>query len=193
MECAKCYMEREDAPPGFWRRADSAVLVDGVRLASDVPTRFFQTLDPFPPEWGRLRWRIQLNRIVSERAAGPMFRTFYPGVEWNLNRPESRWFLTAWFTWEGPGPRYPEPCAPAHARIDDDTALFRIAWMPKSTAREAGGSAAEPDLDKPLFLRSRIDARGRREMHEARLSRDRNERPPDPRLIVLDDLLQRSE
>ena len=106
MESAQCYMEREHAPPGFWQRAERAVLVDGVRLESDVPTRFFQTLDPFPPEWGRLRWRIQLNGIVSERAAAPMFRTFYPGVEWNLHRAESRWFLTAWFTWEGPGPRY---------------------------------------------------------------------------------------
>ena len=193
MEPAQCYMDRDDAPPGFWRRARRTVLVDGVRLASDVPTRFFQTLDPFPPEWGRLRWRIQLNRVVSERAAAPMFRTFYPGVEWNLNSPDSWWFLTAWFTWDGPGPRYPERCAPAPARIDDDTALFRIAWMPKPTGPDVEGAAAEPDLEKPLFLRSRVDARDRRQVYEARLAREHAEPPPDPRLIVLDDIFRRSE
>jgi hypothetical protein len=182
VESAQCYMRREDAPSGFWRRADGAALVDGVRLTSDVPTRFFQTVDAFPAAWGRLRWRIQLNRMDSGRVAGPMFRTFYPGVEWNLTHPAPAWFLTAWFTWEGPGPRRPEPRAPAPARIDGDTALFRIAWMPPSAG-----------LDQPLFLRCRVDARDRRRMYEARLARDQDQPPADPDLIVLDDLLGRSE
>ena len=189
MESAQCYMERDDAPPGFWQRPHRAVLVDGVRLASDVPTRFFQTLDPLPPEWGRLRWRIQLNRIEAGRAAAPMFRTFYPGVEWSLHGPESRWLLTAWFAWDGPGPPHPEPRVPAPARVDDDTALFRIGWLPQSARLDGEGSAAEPDRGTPLYLRSRVDARGRRQVAEARLARERDE----PRLIVLDDILQRSE
>jgi hypothetical protein len=171
-------MRPDDAPSGFWRRADhGAVRVDGVRLASDVPTRFFQTVDAYPSEWGRLRWRIQLNQIVADAAAAPMFRTFYPGVEWNLNRHRSDWFLTAWFAWDGPGPRFPELRTPAPARIDGDTALFHVA----------------SDLEKPLFLRSRVDARGRREVYEALLSRDEDRPPADPRLIVLDDIFDRTE
>lgn len=179
VEPAQCHMRREDAPSGFWRRAHhGAVLVDGVRLFSDVPTRFFQTVDAYPPEWGRLRWRIQLNRIVDEHAVTPMFRTFYPGVEWNLQRAGSPWFLTAWLAWDGPGPRFSEPRTPAPARIDGTTALFPIARL---------------DDDTPLFLRSRVDARGRRAVYEALLARDQDRPPADPRLIVLDDIFHRSE
>ena len=175
-------MQPEDAPPGFWEGpGDQPVLVDGVELESDVPTRFFQTVDKYPPEWGRLTWRIQLNKIVAGRAASPVFRTFYPGVEWNLNRADHRWFLTAWFRWEGAGPHYrcPGPTGPAH--IEGETVLFRM------------NSPPEPDHDRPLFLRSRVDARDRSRISEALQSQQEPQTKSDPAVIVLDDIIERPE
>ena len=172
-------MKPEDAPPGFWQGpGDQRVLVDGVEFESGVPTRFFQTVDKHPPEWGRLSWRIQLNKIVAGQAATPVFRTFYPGVEWNLNRADHRWFLTAWFRWEGAGPHYrcPGPAGPAH--IEGDTVLFRIYSPP------------EPDHDRPLFLRSRVDARDRSRISEALQSQQELQANPDPAVIVLDDIIE---
>ncbi len=187
-------MQSEDAPPGFWQEpGDRPVLVDGVELESGVPTRFFQTVDKYPAEWGRLSWRIQLNKIVAGRAAAPMFRTFYPGVEWNLNRADHRWFLTAWFRWEGAGPEYRNPGLTGPAQIEGDTALFRIAWMTKARSLESPDSPLEPDHDNPLFLRSRVDARDRSRISEGLESRRELPAQPDPGVIVLDDVIERSE
>jgi len=174
-------MQPEDAPPGFWQGPDDRpILVDGVELESGVPTRFFQSVDAYPPEWGRLKWRIQLNTFVAGRAAAPAFRTFYPGVEWNLNRADHRWFLTAWFRWEDAGPQHRSsgPAGPAH--VEGDTALFRIA-------------PALPDCDGPIFLRSRVDARMRSRISEALRSEREIEAKADPGVIRLDDLIERSE
>ena len=177
-------MNPEQAPPGFWTGpSDRAVLIDGVEFESAVPTRFFQTLDPFPRAWGRMSWRVQVNRIVGDSAESPAFRTFYPGVEWNLNRPGGRWFLSAWFRWDEGAAPCRDVTLPGPIVIDADTALFRYAWLP------AAGSADIPDPERPLFLRSRIDARSRRRIAEA----VRAEREPapktDPGVIVLDDIL----
>ncbi len=190
MKVGQCSMQPEHAPPGFWRwSVDRAVIIDGVHLDSGVPTRFFQTLDAYPSDWGRLSWRIQLNKRESGRAVTPVFRTFYAGVEWNLNRPDYRWFLTAWFTWEGPGPQYRDPCLPGPAHIEDDTALFRIAWMPKPRPLDCPDSAPEPDPDRPLFLRSRVDARDRRRTSEALRPRHELRTKSDSAVILLDDIL----
>jgi hypothetical protein len=187
-------MQPEDAPPGFWQGpGDQPVLVDGVELESGVPTRFFQAVDGYPPEWGRLSWRIQLNKIVAGRAATPVFRTFYPGVEWNLNRADHRWFLTAWFRWEGAGPQYRNPGLAEPARIEGDTALFRIAWMTKPRSLEFPDTPPEPDHDRPLFLRSRVDARDRSRISEALQSRQELQAKSDPAVIVLDDIIERPE
>ena len=184
MNVGECRISPEQAPPGFWMGADDrSVLIGGIEVDSAVPTRFFQTLDPFPRAWGRLSWRIQLNRLVGGHAESPAFRTFYPGVEWNLNRPGGRWFLSAWFKWEDGAP----PCrdlAPAVSILaGEDIALFRYAWLP------AAGSAEVADPERPLYLRSRIDARSRRRIAED--VRAEREPPPkaDPGVIVLDDVL----
>lgn len=177
-------MHPDQAPPGFWTGpGDGSVLIEGAEFESSVRTRFFQTLDPFPREWGRLSWRVQVNKLIAGRAERPSFRTLYPGVEWNLAQPEGRWFLSAWFAWHGAGPGYPDPGVAGRVRIDGDTVLFRYAWI------AAAGSLDVPDLERPLFLRSRIDARDRRRIAEA--LRSQREPPPaaEPGVIVLDDLL----
>jgi hypothetical protein len=176
-------MHPEQAPPGFWTwPGDGPALIAGVELDSAVPTRFFQTLDAFPPAWGRLSWRVQLNKLVADRAESPSFRTFYPGVEWNL-RSGGRWFLSAWFRWDGDGPRYAGRDLPGAIRVEGDTALFRYAWMPAAESPEL------PDLERPLFLRSRVDARDRRRIAEALRSEREPAPQPEPGLIVLDDIL----
>lgn len=186
-------MEPEDAPPGPWPLpGDRPLLVAGVELESGVPTRFFQSVDTYPAEWGRLSWRVQVNKIVSDRAASPVFRTFYSGVEWNLNRPDFRWFLSAWFHWDGPGPQYRDPCFPAPPQIDGDTALFRFAWMPKPAPPDTADAFPEPDLDRPLFLRSRVDARDRRRIAAALRSQPEVPAKRDPTLISLDDIIEAS-
>lgn len=191
MKIGQCYMQPEDAPPGFWQWPDDQpVLIDGVELYSEVPTRFFQTVDAYPSEWGRLRWRIQLNKVVSGRAVSPVFRTFYGGVEWNLKRPDYRWFLTAWFTWEGPGPQYRQRCLPGPARIEENTALFRIAWIPKPRPLDLRDSAADPDFDRPVYLRSRVDARDRRRISEAVRAQDERQAKSDSAPILLDDIIE---
>lgn len=191
MQTGQCYMEPEHAPPGFWQwPGDRPVLIDGVMLDSGVPTRFFQTVDAYPPEWGRLSWRIQLNKIESDRAVSPLFRTFYTGVEWNLHRPDYRWFLTAWFKWEGPGPQF--PCLSGPAQIEEDTALFRIAWMPKPRPLDLQESAPEPDFDRPLFLRSRVDARDRRRISAALESQHEPQAKSDSAVISIDDIIEAS-
>jgi hypothetical protein len=190
VKVGRCSMQPEHAPPGFWPASgDRPALVDGVELDSSVPTRFFQTIDTYPPEWGRLTWRIQLNRIVAGRAALPAFRTFYTGVEWNLNRPDHRWFLTAWLRWEGPGPEHRDQCLAAPAHIEDDAALFRIAWMMKPRAPQRSDSPPEPDLGRPLFLRSRVDARDRRRISETLQPQSKLETKPDSAVILLDDIV----
>lgn len=191
MKAGQRLMRSEHAPPGFWTQSGSGpVPIDGIELESGVPTRFFQTLDAYPPAWGRLSWRVQLNKIVSDLAAAPVFRTFYPGVEWNLNRPDPRWFLTAWFRWEGPGPRYrgADPAGPPE--IHGDTALFRIGWMPKAAAADRSDTEPEPDFERPLFLRSRIDARERRRISETLRTQRESESKTDVTTIVLDDIIE---
>jgi hypothetical protein len=183
-------MRFEDAPPGMWQwPVDRTLGVAGVELESVVPTRFFQTLDAYPPAWGRLRWRLQLNKLASGRATVPTFRTFYSGVEWNLRGPDPYWFLTAWFAWEGRGPRYRELSHPGAVRVEGDTALFRIAWMPKSGPLD-DPDASEPDLERPLYLRSRVDARDRRRISDAVRSQAEHEEKTDAAVIVLDDLIE---
>ncbi len=168
-------MQAEHAPPGFWRwPADQSVLIDGVELDSAVPTRFFQTLDPYPLDWGRLSWRVQLNKLVSGHASSPVFRTFYAGVEWNLRHPDAHWFLSAWFRWDGPGPPQREDDLRGAVQIADDTALFRIAWFDGT----------------PLFLRCRVDARDRRAIAEARGLEVEREAKRDAAIIVLDDVIE---
>ncbi|MBV8073803.1 MAG: hypothetical protein JO140_00135 [Candidatus Eremiobacteraeota bacterium] len=166
-------MHVEDAPPGYWRwPAEDAALVDGIEIRSAVPTRFFQTLDQYPREWGRLSWRVQLNKLFGGRAGSPFFRTFYPGVEWNLNHPDYRWFLSAWLRWDGSGPPADEFNG-TRVAVNGDTALFRI------------GATSEG----PLYLRSRIDARDRRNIAEAvRAERARPSEPESTGIILLDDL-----
>ncbi len=150
-----------------------AALVDGVEIESGTPTRFFQTLDAYPRTWGRLSWRIQLNRLAAGTAGSPVFRTFYPGVEWNLSHPEGRWILTAWFRWDGPGP----PVLEADGRtpsVQGDTALF-------------------PFAPGPLLLRSRVDARDRRSIAAALRAARPAPSPAGDAVIVLDDLLEAPE
>jgi hypothetical protein len=191
VKAGQCYIRPENAPPGFWQRPDDRpALIDGVILESGVRTRFFQTVDVYPSEWGRLSWRIQLNKIVSDHAALPVFRTFYMGVEWNLDHPDYRWFLTAWFKWEGPGPHYRDPSLPPPARIENDTALFRIAWMPKRRLRDFPDAAPEPDFEQPLFLRSRVDARDPRRISEALQSQRERQASSESAVISLDDIIE---
>ena len=190
MKLEVCYMQPADAPPGFWPWPhERPVLVNGVALDSDQPTRFFQTVDACPREWGRFSWRIQLNRVVGGHAQSPVFRTFYQGVEWNLALPEHRWFLSAWFKWDGLGPDYEDERASGRVQIAGDTALFRISWFPK--LEREGVTLPEPDLKKPLFLRSRIDARARRQIYEAvRAERDASAKT-ESTVIVLDDIINK--
>jgi hypothetical protein len=174
VKTAQCYMQRADAPPGFWPwDGPQTALLDGAELESAVRTRFFQTVDPYPSTWGTLHWRIQLNNIVDDRVALPFFRASYPGVEWNLKHPGGRWFLTAWFKWERAGESQAYPSGPP--RIEGDTVLFAIP-MPDTA------------FDGSLHLRSRVDARDRRSIAES--VRTREQTPTsDPTLIVLDDVI----
>ncbi len=168
------WMRPDDAPPGPWWHGADARLVHGVELRSGIPTRFFQSVDAYPSAWGRLLWRVQLNTIESDRIAQPAFRTFYSGVEWNLNHPGHCWFLTAWFRWDGPGPDAGAASTAPLPAIEGGTVLFPFAV-------DAPSGAA-------LCLRSRVDARERRHIAEA----VRAEREPpkrDATLIVLDDVL----
>jgi hypothetical protein len=186
-------MQCEHAPPGFWRwPGDGPVLIDGIKLESASPTRFFQSVDAYPSEWGTLSWRIQLNKIVTGRAVSPAFRTFYPGVEWNLNHPDYRWFLTAWLKWEGPGPPYRDAHLIGAPHAEGDTALFRIAWMPKPRPLAPPDLRQEPDFDRPLFLRSRVDARDRRRISEALRSQHEPRAKSDAAIILLDDIIDAS-
>ena len=178
MHPVRCRMRPEDAPPGFPlgppdAAADADLHVEGVCLESVVPTRFFQQLDRYPREWGRLTWRVQLNALDGDRAAAPSFRTFYPGVEWNLRRGPQRWLLTGWLHWEGPGPQEQRDGSPCRPELDGDTVLFRFGTLP-------GGS--------PLYLRSRVDARDRRSIAAA-LRAEPETPAPDSSVIVLDDVL----
>jgi hypothetical protein len=170
MHVGRCVMHAEDAPPGFWSGAESQTL-DGVELTSKARTRFFQTLDPYPREWGRLVWRVQVNKLEAERATLPMFRTFYPGVEWNLKVPDYRWFLTAWLKWDGPGPPSARAIVPV-PKLEGDTVLFDIG---------AGTDA------RPLFLRSRVDAREQRRIAPEAPSK------PQSSIISIDDVIERRE
>lgn len=178
MKTAQCLMQREHVPPGFWPwPGDELMLVDGVELESAVPTRFFQTVDAYPRRWGRLSWRVQLNKIVEGRAGLPLFRSFYPGVEWNLHHPDYRWFLTAWFEWERRAGERGEPRRASATQIDGDTVLFPI-------------PAPDPEFDGSLYyLRSRVDARGRRGVAEAVRSQREQAETSDPAVILLDDVI----
>jgi hypothetical protein len=180
MKVGQRAMRSEDAPPGFWRSPQDVVAVDGVEISSFVPTRFFQTLDATPKAWGRLSWRVQVNKIVDGRAGLPAFRTFYPGVEWNLRSGDGRWFLTAWFKWEGPGPPDCDLPLPRPARIEGDTALFPIARLP--------ASPGEAEEVRTLVLKCRVDARDRRLVAQA-LRTARATEVAASGLIVLDDVI----
>jgi hypothetical protein len=168
---ARCVMTIDDAPPGFWQwpGTDSA-LIDGIELESAVPTRFFQSLDAYPREWGRIFWRLQLNRFEHGRVTMPMFRTFYPGVEWNLNRPGGRWFLSAWFKWQANGPAGADPSQRAAMQIEGDTVVFSFG---------------------EIVLRSRVDARDRKAVAESLRAHEREPAPPPPGVIMLDDVVDR--
>ncbi len=171
-------MRREHAPPGFWPwPGDERALLEGVELESAVPTRFFQTVDPYPRTWGPLHWRVQLNKMVDGRAELPLFRAFYSGVEWNLNHPDYRWLLTAWFRWEHrTGVPAAPPCGPSRpSHIEGKTVVFPI-------------SVPDPEFVGSLYLRSRIDARDRERIAEALRSHERATNP-EPSLIILDDVL----
>ncbi len=174
MKSAKLFFKSELAPPGFWNASEDATLVDGIEFESAVPTRLFQTVDAYPASWGRLIWRIQVNSIVAYQAGLPLFRTFYPGVEWNLNHPDFRWFLTAWYAWEQPG-KQREPRSATNLLVERDTVLFPIA------PEEFSGN---------VYLRSRIDARDRRRVAEDVHAQSRPATAPSSAgVIVLDDLL----
>ena len=182
MNVGRCSITSEDAPPGFWLLpgADSAI-VDGVEFESSAPTRLFQSLDSYPQEWGRLSWRVQLNKLEAGRAALPVFRTFYPGVEWNL-RAGGWWFLSAWFKWEGSGPPYPQDDLRHAPRIEGDTAVFCVSWWPRRDGR--------PDATRAICLRSRVDARNRRTIAQSVASHSEHDEHHPDGVIVLDDLLE---
>jgi hypothetical protein len=169
----QCRIRAENAPPGFWRWSDKAeAIIDGVELQSSVPTRFFQSVDTYPPEWGRLSWRVQVNALDGDCATTPSFRTFYPGVEWNLARGDGRWFLSAWLLWNGAGP--PGDMRASHTvYIEGDTISFEIAKLP----------------ERSLFLRCRVDARDRRSIAEEVRARESAAETADDDVIVLDDIL----
>ena len=177
MKATHYCMQREHAPPGFWQWPVELVLIDGVELESKSPTRFFQTIDAYPRSWGRLSWRVQVNKIVAGQAGLPLFRSFYPGVEWNLNCPDYRWFLSAWFRWEQ-HPREPRCALPA--RIEENTVLFSIAPI-------------DPEFNGILYLRSRVDARDRRDILKAVRSQNEQEPASDSGVIVLDDFIDLHE
>ncbi len=176
MHIARYVMQREHAPPGFWRWPDACKTLEGVELESAIPTRFFQTVDQYPRAWGRLSWRVQLNKLVEDRAELPLFRTFYPGVEWKLNSTDARWFLTAWFLWELPGDKRSEPQPAAVAGLDDGVVSFAI-------------SRADPDSGERLYLRSRIDARDRHSVAETVQQQREGDAPAQTSVILIDDLL----
>lgn len=177
MRTAQCLMHREQAPPGFWRwLAEETALVDGIEFESAVPTRFFQTVDAYPRSLGRLNWRVQINKIVAGECLLPMFRTFYPGVEWNLSHGDHRWFLTAWFRWDGEHGAQGEPHSAKPPQVEGDTAVFAV-------------PVNDPAFTAPLYLRSRIDARDRRSIAEALQSESEPAATPLHGLIVLDDII----
>ncbi|MGH7662283.1 MAG: hypothetical protein ACRENA_15355 [Vulcanimicrobiaceae bacterium] len=171
MNVARSIVTIDDAPPGFWQWpvTDSAQ-IEGVELESAVPTRFFQTLETYPSEWGRLFWRVQLNRFEDGRVSLPMFRTFYPGVEWNLNHPGGRWFLSAWFKWQGDSPDGADPSQRAAIRIEGDTVVFTLGQ---------------------IVLRTRVDARDRKAVAESLHAHERKSEPPPQGVILLDDVVDR--
>jgi len=171
-------MQREHSPPGFWQRLDDEALVDGIELESAVRTRFFQTVDPWPRSWGRLSWRIQVNKILAGRIGLPLFRTFYPGIEWNLSHPDYRWFLTAWFRWEPRSQERGQASWVSTARIEGDTVLFSI-------------PPADPAFDGVVYLRSRVDARDQRGIAQAVRLQSEQPAPEQENLIVLDDFIDR--
>jgi hypothetical protein len=175
LKTARFLMQRDDGPPGFWPWPEECALVEGVELESAARTRFFQSIDAYPASWGRLSWRIQINKIVADRASVPQFRGFYSGIEWNLDRHDYRWFLTAWSRWEQ-GTELGEPRCMAPAAIDGDTILFAV-------------PPADPKSQARIYLRSRVDTRNRRQIAEdVRLSREQ-QATSDPELIVLDDVI----
>jgi hypothetical protein len=176
MKIARCLIQREQAPPGFWPWRDDSALVDGVEFESAVPTRFFQSVDAYPKDLGRLGWRVQLNRIADGRAGLPMFRTFYPGVEWNLNHSGARWFLTAWYKWERHAGEREDAQSVKPERIEGDTVWFPIV-------------SASPNVGKALYLRSRVDARDRRAIASGIAAHNTSDASSDSALIVLDDLI----
>jgi hypothetical protein len=176
MKTAERLMHREQAPPGFWQwPGEETALVQGVEFESVTPTRFFQTVDAYPHSWGRLSWRVQVNMIVAGQCALPMFRTFYPGVEWNLNHADHHWFLTAWFRWDGRTGEQAQAHVGAPPQIEDDTAVF--------------GIPCDPTLTTPLHLRSRIDTRTRRSIAEALQSQAEPTVTPTHGVILLDDVI----
>ena len=128
-----------------------------------------------------MSWRVQLNKLDAGRATLPAFRTFYPGVEWNL-RAGGRWFLSAWFRWEGAGPPYAQTDLRSAPRIEGDTAVFCVSWWPRPDGR--------PDATRPICLRSRVDARDRKTMAQSVASRSDKDDHDDRGIIMLDDLLE---
>lgn len=158
-------MQREHAPPGFWPWPDDVMPIEGIELRSAVRTRFFQRVDDYPRDWGRLNFRIQVNKIAGDRAGIPLFRSFYPGIEWNLRQTDDRWFLTAWFAWTGAGGQGKPSQSPA--RIEGDTVLFPL-------------PPPDPQFEGAFYLRCRVDVGERRAAQPQR---------SDPSLIVLDDVI----
>ncbi|HTJ26006.1 MAG TPA: hypothetical protein VMA36_07565 [Candidatus Limnocylindria bacterium] len=61
--------------------------------------------------------------------------------------------------------------------------------MPKSGPLD-DPDASEPDLERPLYLRSRVDARDRRRISDAVRSQAEHEEKTDAAVIVLDDLIE---
>ncbi len=177
MHVASYLMHREHAPPGFWPWRDDVRCIEGVEFESTGPTRFFQTVDTHPRSWGRLNWRVQLNKLADDRAALPLFRTFYPGVEWKLApSADQRWFVTAWFRWDRPAGEHVEGCAGSVAAIESGVISFRI-------------PAFDRDSGETLQLRSRVDARDRRSIADSVQSVRKSDASTKSTLINLDDVL----
>ncbi|MGH7707541.1 MAG: hypothetical protein ACREM8_00380 [Vulcanimicrobiaceae bacterium] len=174
MNLSHCTISADDAPPGFWPwPAQGSALIAGVEFASAAPTRFFQRIDACPPQWGRPLWRVQINQLAAGRAAMPVFRTFYPGVEWNLRLPGARWFLSAWLKWNDPNQSNRAAGSLVPVRIEGDEVLFRVA-----------------DIEPQPFLRCRVDARERNEVSASLRAQREPPQRSDPSVIALDDLFE---